>query len=182
MNIRKNIISLLLIVIGLSLPIVSKYDDCLNKYKENEKINNYINNSNIKNNYLLILEIPKIKLKKGIYPINSKDNDISKSIIILKESNIDNNTILLASHSGTNNNAYFNNIKKLIKKDIIYIYMNNKKYTYEVTDIYYIEKNGYLEINYNLENKLILITCSTIDNKKQLIVKSNLQEKNNIKA
>lgn len=174
MNIRKNIISIILISLGILLPIKEKYDYHIYKLKEEKEINNYINNK--ESNYLLILEIPKLSLKKGIYKINSKENNLDKEVIILNSSNLSNNTIFLASHSGTNKNAYFNDLIYLKINDTINIYLNNKKYIYGVSNIKYIEKKGYLEINNNIENTLTLITCSTKYKDKQLIITANLLE------
>lgn len=140
--------------------------------------NNY--NYNIKSleksktNPLLILEIPKIELSKKIYNIESNLNNIEKNIEIISESSLENNTIILASHSGNNKNAYFNNLIKLSINDLIYIYRDKIKYTYQLDKIYYINKTGYLEISKNLTNKIILVTCSLIYQDKQLIVEGIL--------
>ena len=80
----------------------------------------------------------------------------------------------MAAHSGTNYNAYFNNLVNLKLNDKINIYLNNKSLIYQINKIYYIEKTGYLTIDNNLINNLILITCSKTNHKKQLIIKANL--------
>lgn len=129
----------------------------------------------------MVLKIPKIDLFQKIYNINSKQNNVDKNIEVLSSSNTEDNNIILASHSGTNNNAYFNKLSLLKIKDLIYIYYQNKEYIYQVTNIYYIEKTGYLEISKYSKNTLILITCSLKYNNKQLIVTSNLININNSK-
>lgn len=172
MSLRKNITSIILISIGIFIPVISKYDNYKNNYQEQININNYLNNR--KSPYLMILDIPKIKLNKGIYDLNSRENNISKNIELLNYSNLDTNTIVLASHSGTASNAYFNNVPNLSINDKIYIYYNHKKYTYIINDIYYIDKTGFLEIDNNIDNTLILITCSLLYNNKQIIVSSTL--------
>ena len=53
-----------------------------------------------------------------------------------------NGVLVMAAHSGTNNNAYFTNLDKLEINDRINIYYNNLKYQYEIIDYYKIEKNG----------------------------------------
>ena len=149
-------------------------------------INNYINNipsivNNKKEEKLLTLIIPKINLNKDIYPINSSNNNINNNIKLLSSSNINKNTYILASHSGTNNNAYFNNLPNLNIKDKVYINKSNNIYTYQITNIYYINKTGYLEISKNIDNTIILITCSRIYKNKQLIIISKLINTNNVK-
>ena len=61
------------------------------------------NNYNYEN-YIAVLEIPKINLKRGIYDKSSNLNNVNKNITILKDSIMpsgDNAShILLASHSG----------------------------------------------------------------------------------
>lgn len=109
-----------------------------------------------------------------MYNIDSPLNDINKNIKILSSSDLNKNSIILASHSGNSKNAYFNNLNNLENNDLIYIYHNNKKYAYQINKIYYIDKNGYLEIPEIMSNTLILITCSLKYKNKQLIIISKL--------
>ena len=96
------------------------------------------------------------------------------NIELLKESNINNKFIILASHSGNNNNAYFKKLVYLSINDLIYIYYNSTIYTYKINKIYYINKTGYMTIDNNKSDKLILITCSKTNKTKQLIIESIL--------
>lgn len=123
---------------------------------------------------LLIISIPKIKLIKKVYNINSKLNNININVEILSSSDLNNNIFFLAAHSGNNINNYFNNLTYLYKEDQIYLKIGNKLYTYSVNNIYYINKTGYLEIPENISNTLVLITCSTTHKNKQLIIESKL--------
>ena len=123
---------------------------------------------------LLIVNIPKIHLKKNVYNINSKLNNISKNIKILPNSNINRNYFLLAAHSGNNINTYFNDLIYLSVEDKIYIQIKNKIYTYSINNIYYINKTGYLEIDEDNSDTLTLITCSLKYKNKQLIIESKL--------
>lgn len=136
---------------------------------------NYISATNQKiEDYLLIIEIPKIDLRQKVYNFDSKLNDIEKNIEILKSSSLEHNTIILASHSGTNKNAYFNNLINLSINDLIYIYRKQTKYIYKITKTYYVNKTGYLEIPKTTSNMIFLITCSTIYQDKQLIIEGIL--------
>ncbi|MBR3162284.1 MAG: sortase [Bacilli bacterium] len=123
---------------------------------------------------LLTIVIPKINLEKNIYPINSSLNNLGKNIKILPYSDISTNSFILASHSGNNSNAYFNNITLLNNSDLIYIYLKDNIYTYKVINKHYINKTGYLEITESRINKLILVTCSRTHKDKQLIIISKL--------
>ena len=131
-------------------------------------------------NYIGVLEIPSINLRKGFTSINDKDNDLNKNIQVLKESDMPDvvgGNLIIAGHSGTGRIAFFKDLKKLSLKDSIYIYYQNKKYIYEIVDIYEIEKNGTMVLKKN-KNKtmLTLITCSMSDNKKQIVITSYLKQ------
>ena len=61
----------------------------------------------------------------------------------------------------------------MLPNDIIYLYYDNERYVYKVSDIYEITKNGTLALESNKDNKtLTLITCK--DSKKQLVIVSTL--------
>lgn len=131
---------------------------------------------NIEDEYkelLATITIDKISLyNKPIYQIYSKKNSIEKNITILKESTMpdqDKSIIFLIAHSGQGEIAYFKNLYKIKINDLITIQYNNKKYLYKVTNIYEIEKSGYLELKHNYQKELILSTCSR-NEEKQLIV------------
>ena len=131
-------------------------------------------------NYVGVLEIPKINLRKGFTSIDDNNNDVNKNIELLKESDMPNvvgGNLIIAGHSGIGRIAYFNNINKLSNKDIINIYYNNKKYIYEVVDKYEIDKKGIMNIRKD-KNKttLTLITCSTSNEKKQIVIISYLKQ------
>lgn len=143
---------------------------------DNNKVINKSFNNYIKEEYLMVLEINKINLKKGLYNINSNKNKVSKNIEILTNSNMpdeDNSTIILASHSGNSKISYFKNLYKLENKDTITLYYNGMKYNYIINKKYEINKTGHLEINKKKNTKtLILITCNANDKTKQLVIES----------
>lgn len=123
----------------------------------------------IKNNDDSIGEliINKISLKEKLYDINNSKNNIEEHVTILSE--ID-NTLVLAAHSGTGKIAYFERLDELNLKDEITLYYKNKKYIYNVTEIYEEKKNGYIHINKNKKRQLVLTTCSPKKTNYQLIV------------
>ena len=134
-------------------------------------------NNEIKEEYKGIIDIPKIKLKKVFYDIESPLNNVNKNIMVLKKSvmpDIKGGTLFLAAHSGNSSISFFRNIDLLNIDDEIIIYYDNKVYFYIVTDSYEIVKNGKISINKNInENVLVLTTCSK-DKNKQLVVVSKL--------
>ncbi len=106
-----------------------------------------------------ILIISKINLNKCM-----NINDVDKDIAILYDSE----TIVLASHSGNANNAYFKNLYKLIKGDEVIFYHQNSKNIYRVVDIKTKLKSDQLSFA-NKNNQLILITCSYTKKDEQLV-------------
>lgn len=115
-------------------------------------------------NYIGILEIPKINLKRGFLNLDSKYNNVNYNITIINGSsfpNIDKSNLILAAHSGICSICYFDNLYKLSVGDIAYIYYNGVKYTYSITNIYNVEKTGKVSIYRNTDKKtLTLITCT----------------------
>ena len=129
------------------------------------------------------LIIEKIKLDQALYDINSPNNNVEENVTILKGSSLPTNNkgiIFLAAHSGTGDIAYFNDLDKLKVNDEIIFKYNNINYHYLVDKIFEEEKDGDIEITKSSDNQLVLTTCSKKDSKKQLIVNSNLIQKEEI--
>ncbi len=125
-------------------------------------------------NYIAILEIPKINLKRGLVSKTSPQNDVDKNIYILKETVMPNEQInshiILASHSGDTNVSFFKNLNRLDMQDIIYFYYNNIKYTYKVSKKYEIEKTGIANLKQTNTSDITLITCIRGTNKQVVYV------------
>ena len=66
-------------------------------------------------NYIAVLEIPTINLKKGLLDIDDKNNNVDKNIEILKGSSMPDQggNLILAAHNGLGRVAYFRNLHKL---------------------------------------------------------------------
>ena len=148
-----------------------------NNQSENNEINVQEEQKNEEkpqtNNYLGILEIPKINLKRGFYGLGNKYNSVDYNVTVINGStlpNVENNNLILAAHSGNCSICYFENLYKLKLGDIAYINYNNNKYTYKIVDIYEVEKDGTVAIyrDYN-KNCLTLITCTRNSNTKQTV-------------
>ena len=118
------------------------------------------------------LVIPKIGVDKFIYDMDSEFNNVDYNIELLDSSAINNNVYYFASHSGNGDNCYFNRVKELEKEDVIYVFIGDRKLIYEVVLRYFVVKNGYMEVDEDIDNVLFLITCS--GHNRQLIVKAEL--------
>ena len=133
--------------------------------QEEKKTSNY--------NYIGVLEIPKINIKRGFLNIKDKGNNVNKNLQVIKGSdmpNVKNGNLIIAAHSGNSYISYFKNLHKLSNDDVAYVYFNNIKYTYKVAGKYDAEKNGKVTIHRdNKKNTLTLITCSQTDKTKQIV-------------
>lgn len=127
------------------------------------------------------IQIKSIDIDENLYNIDSEENNVDKHVTILKESifpDKDNSIIFIAAHSGEGDIAYFKELDKLKPNDIILLTLYNKKYQYIVKESWEENKNGYINVNKNIENQLILTTCSPHKNNKQLIVNCIEKESN----
>lgn len=155
-----------------------KYEDKSDKKVVNEEIKNEgaIKTKKVKNvrsdDYLGIIEIPKINLQKRLYDINSYQNDVNKNIEILDSSDMPNvlgGNLILAAHNGNTSVGYFRNLHKLKLGDEVNISYNDVNYTYEITKIYDVLKTGKVNIKRDKSKTTItLITC--LGNDRQLVV------------
>lgn len=155
-----------------------KYEDKSDKKVVNEEIKNEgaIKTKKVKNvrsdDYLGIIEIPKINLQKRLYDINSYQNDVNKNIEILDSSDMPNvlgGNLILAAHNGNTSVGYFRNLHKLKLGDEVNISYNDVNYTYEITKIYDVLRTGKVNIKRDKSKTTItLITCLGSD--RQLVV------------
>lgn len=143
--------------------------------QEEKKTSNY--------NYIGVLEIPKINIKRGFLNIKDKGNNVNKNLQVIKGSdmpNVKNGNLIIAAHSGNSYISYFKNLHKLSNDDVAYVYFNNIKYTYKVVGKYDAEKSGKVTIHRdNKKNTLTLITCSQTDKTKQIVYILELESEEN---
>ena len=85
-----------------------------------------------------VLEIPKINLKQEFYPDDKEKNTVDKGIQVIETSKMPNQkgNLILASHSGNTDIAYFKHLDRLNINDIAFIYYKSIKYKYIITNIY----------------------------------------------
>ena len=190
-------LSLIIIIVGLALFFSYHiYYHFVNNVNDELIENYYSSKNNIDTNtkntlqkviymeddeeYIGVVKIPKIKLKEGFYSKNSTKNNVNNSVTLLNESIMpedDGSIIYLAAHSGSGYLAFFKNINKLNYGDMIYLSYNSNNYTYTVTDIYEIVKDGKITVKRNTNEKyLILTTCSKNKNMQTIIVSKMLNK------
>lgn len=193
------IIGISLLLLGTSI-IGGKYlYDFLIQNKENEEINQFFeldsdssnedtleSQNNASNtaetpkstNYTAVMEIPRISLKKGLYSIDSKNNNVDKNLEILQNSdmpNIKNGILAIAGHSGSGRTAYFSKLHLLNEDDLIYLYFNGIKYTYKVFNKYTETKDGHITITKSADKtELVLTTCDQTNKKQQVVIVAEL--------
>lgn len=182
----------LLVIVGI---IIFIFPIIYNKYQEKQeeiKLEYFFEVSTIDNynviedtkqeDYIAVLEIPSINLKKGLYAIDSKNNNVNKNIEIIDSSDmpdITNGNFILAGHSGTGRIAFFDNLDKLIVDDIIIVYYKNIKYIYQINNIESIVKDGTIEIKREFESMITLTTCNQANKNEQLGITGILVSKEN---
>lgn len=134
--------------------------------EKKETITNY-------DKYLGVLEIPRISLKRGFYNIDSKYNNISYNVTLVKGStmpNISSGNLILMAHSGDAYISYFAYLYRLSIGNYAYVTYNGIKYKYQIVNIYDVAKTGSVTIVRNYDKTtLTLITCTKDDSAKQTI-------------
>ena len=148
--------------------VIEKNDVQSEIVKEDKKV------SKKAENYIGILEIPKIKLKRGIVDKKSSNNNVSKNIYVLKETKFpdeeQNSHIILASHAGNSYISFFKNLTKLSLKDKVYFFYKGNKYTYEICYRYEIKKTGKAELKLTNTSDITLISCINGTNKQVVYI------------
>jgi len=138
-----------------------------------EENNEQVPNNQTQYNYIGVLEIPKINLKRGFLDLNSKYNNVNYNITVIKGStfpNEENNNLILAAHSGVCKVCFFDKLFNLSKNDKAYLTYNNTKYSYKLVNTYEVEKDGTVPIYRDYEkNVLTLITCTRYSDTKQTV-------------
>ena len=117
--------------------------------------------------------IPKIKIERSLYDINSANNNIEKNITILKGSTYpseEQSIMFIAAHSGTGMVAFFKDLDKLREEDEVHIIYQNKTYVYKIQSIEEQNKNGYIRGKIEKERQLVLTTCCPQKENCQLII------------
>ena len=143
--------------------------------RELEEVSNETT-TNVSDNYesyLGILEISKIDFYKGFYDKESSLNNVKFNLEFLEVSDYpdeDKGNVIIIGHSGNYSNSYFANLYKLEVGDTASIYYKDKKYNYEIVNIYNEYKDGTVNIYRDIrESCLTLITCTKDDDYHQTV-------------
>ncbi len=131
--------------------------------------------------YIAVLEIESINLKRGLVSPDSKYNNVKYNIQIMETSsmpNIENGNLILAGHNGTSYVSFFKNLYKMKDGDLINIYYQGYKYVYKYTNSYEVNKTGIVSIiRDKSKNTITLITCKKGSKDKQLVFIGYLVDK-----
>lgn len=131
------------------------------------------------NQYVGYLEIPKINFNKGFYPKESEQNDVDKNLLLVKEASypdVAQGNLIIAGHSGTAWNSFFNDLYKLSVGDTAKVKFQGKTYTYKFVNIYKASKTGTISIYRNSKRTtLTLVTCTNNDSTTQTIYIGELE-------
>ncbi len=135
----------------------------------------------VTNEYIGYLTIPKINLVKGFLDSRSEENNVDKNLLVVNGSDYpdkEKGNFIIAGHSGTGWNSFFNDLYKLNINDTAIVEYKEKKYTYTIVNIYTQPKVGKLAIYRNYEkNTLTLITCTNNDSTTQTVYIAELTKK-----
>ena len=187
-----SVIGLILIFIGTLSLYLKNNIERKKEVKKEKSVNNFIINQNIERinddepkeldvyDYIGVIEIPILDLKRGFVEKESQYNDVKYNVEVLDESDmpdVENGNLILAAHSGNTAVSYFKDLNKLSLNDEVYIYYNNHKYIYKVMNKYQIEKTGFANIVRKNKSTLTLITCISRTNY-QLVVICELENIN----
>lgn len=133
----------------------------------------------VTNDYIGYLTIPKINLTKGFLDKRSEENNVDINLLVVNGSNYPNTergNFIIAGHSGTGWNSFFNELYRLEIGDTAYVTFQNKKYNYSIVNIYTQPKVGKLAIYRNYDKTtLTLITCTNNSSTTQTIYIAELQ-------
>lgn len=128
----------------------------------------FSNGYNYSDKYL-VLKIPSINFIRNIYYEDKVINNVDYNVMLVRGSNILKKRFIFAGHSGYGDNAYFNDLALLHIGDIIYVDINQERLFYEVVYIYFIFKDGSMDIS-DEDNMVYLVTCSLVYSGMQLVI------------
>lgn len=196
----KNIIAILIIFCSISCIIYKYYNEKnINEFektsvevfiketvkrKEVDKEKKTKSKANEVINYIAVLEIPKINLKRGLVDPNSPRNNVGDNIQIIKPVSMpdeEDSTFILASHSGSSRVAFFNRLNELSKHDDVFVYYKGYKYRYRIKENYNTKKTGSILVNKSDNESVIILTSCSPSNTMQLVYIGILEGKEIIK-
>lgn len=148
-------------------------NDLKNEENDSDQIEKKSDEKTILYDYIGVLEIPKINLKRGFLDLKSKYNNVKYNVTLINGSTYpdeENNNLILAAHSGNCSICFFDKLFNLSLNDSAYVYYNDVKYEYKLTKTYEVEKTGTVAIYRDYSKKVLtLITCTKNSDTKQTV-------------
>lgn len=160
---------------GIALEEIEEYIENTSIEESTENIDEPIKEEepSINYEYVAVLDIPDINLKRGLVDYNSKYNDVKYNIEIIEHStmpDVEKGNLILASHNGSSSVSFFRNLSKIKRDSLIYIYYNGYKYVYKFNNSYEVEKTGKVDIvRDRTQTTITLITCKSNSKTKQIV-------------
>ena len=133
------------------------------------------NENDTKEKYDWYIEIPKIELYAPIEE-GTSDEILNKSVGHFEETSRRNGNCGLAAHNRGYKVNYFSRLKELEKGDIVYYFVDGKKYKYEVKDSLIIYETDWSVLEETEDDEITLITCVENREEYRLCVKGVLVE------
>lgn len=188
---RNKVLGIILVLIGIFILVIKQFIITKHLQTEEENVISYLEDTsgfsegtsytNNDYNYIAILEIPKISLRKGLMNMESEYNNIDYNVAIMETSlmpDVNNGNLILAAHNGSSEVSFFRDLENLGKEDIVNIYYNGYKYSYLIDNYYEVEKTGEVNIHRDkTRNTITLITCKNNTDDKQIIYIGYLMDK-----
>lgn len=122
------------------------------------------------------IEIPKIRLYAPIEE-GTEDEVLNRSVGHFANTSRRNGNCGLAAHNRGYRVNYFARVKELEKGDVIYYFVDEKKYEYQITDISIIYETDWSMLEDTEDDRITLITCVENREEYRLCVQGVLIEK-----
>ena len=145
---------------------------------KNEVIENTVikdNMNDISNEFDWYIEIPRIKLYAPIEE-GTDDEVLNRSVGHFESTARRNGNCGLAAHNRGYRVNYFANLKELKEGDLIYYFVDGKRYKYKIIQITIIYETDWSMLEETEDNKITLITCVENREEYRLCVQGDLME------
>lgn len=161
-------LGIIIVLFGIFFPTYHFTKSKINEDKYLEVVEEKIENSD----YFAILEIEEIHLKRELFPVSAKENQVDQNVLVHSLSTFpdqDTSNIILAAHSGNGKNAFFKDLYLLDENSFVTLYYQGVKWIYEIVDIEEQDKTGVLYLKEDYPHMLTLITCTKGNSSTQTI-------------
>ena len=169
------IVGIALLLMGVFIPLTSFVFYHVEQYQTEVFLDKKLEDED----YYAILEIDRIHLRQEIYPVSSKENDVSQNVLLHKASvmpGMQQSNLILAAHSGNGRHAYFKDLYLLDVEDEVKFYYQGSIWVYEILEIENQEKTGTLYLKEDYPDMITLITCTKGNSSLQTIYYGALKE------